>query len=337
MLAGLSPETMAHIPAILTHRMAAFASPACISRAVPRPDPTAFMPAVTLIVPSAGRSRHVLRCLRKVTSRTRYQNIAVTVILSSPGKPAILRGLARLPGVSVIRSNAASFNYATVNNEAADTVDTEFMLLLNDDVIPVSPDWLHAMVAHMQDPNVGIVGARLLYGNGMVQHEGVIMGLANLCEHAGRLRQGSDPGLHGLGLADRQVCAVTAACLLIRTALYRELGGMDTAYAVALNDVDLCLRAREAGWRVIYAAGAELVHYESLSLGRHYAGERASLESREVRRLRSRFASVIASDPFYSPNASLQPGREWQPAFPPRQAGPVMGVPPHTPKPLAPG
>jgi cellulose synthase/poly-beta-1,6-N-acetylglucosamine synthase-like glycosyltransferase len=106
---------------------------------------------------------------------------------------------------------------------------------------------------------------------------------------------------------------------------------------VALNDVDLCLRAREAGWRVVYCASAELVHYESLSLGRHYAGSRAALESHEVRRLRSRFAAVIASDPFYSPNASLQPGREWQPAFPPRPAGPILGTPPQSSNSLASG
>ena len=94
---------------------------------------------------------------------------------------------------------------------------------------------------------------------------------------------------------------------------------MDAAYAIALNDVDLCLRAREAGFDVVYCARAELHHYESLSLGRHYAGARAARESVEVQRLRQRFAGVIAADPFYSPLASLQPGREWQPAFPPRE------------------
>ncbi len=336
-LACRCSEAMVHIPAILTHCAAGSPAPAIIPKANIKPASHASAPAVTVIVPSAGQARHVLRCLRAVIARTAYPLAAVRVILSSAGKPDILRGLARMPGVSVIRSKAASFNYAGANNEAASTVETEFMLLLNDDVTPIGPDWLHAMVAYMQDPKVGIVGARLLYGNGMVQHEGVIMGLANLCEHAGRLRQGSDPGLHGLGLADRQVSAVTGACLLIRTALYRELGGMDTAYAVALNDVDLCLRAREAGWRVVYCASAELVHYESLSLGRHYAGSRAALESHEVRRLRSRFAAVIASDPFYSPNASLQPGREWQPAFPPRPAGPILGTPPQSSNSLASG
>ena len=116
----------------------------------------------------------------------------------------------------------------------------------------------------------------------------------------------------------REVSAVTGACLLIRAGLYRQLGGMDESFAVALNDVDLCLRVRQSGHKVIYCPEATLFHFESLSLGRHYAGARAGLESLEVRRLRARWAEVIAADPFYNPQASLEPGREWQPAFPPR-------------------
>jgi len=214
-----------------------------------------------------------------------------------------------------------AFNYAKVNNLAAAGVDSEFLLLLNDDVAPINPDWLGQMLAQMADPRVGIVGARLLYGNGMVQHEGVILGLANLAEHAGRLRDSADPGPHGLGLITRQVSAVTAACLLIRASLFRELGGMDENYVIALNDVDLCLRARAAGWRVIYCAQACLTHYESLSLGRHYQGARAGLEAVETRRLRQSWGRVIESDPFYNPQASLQPGREWCTAFAPRGPG----------------
>ncbi len=194
----------------------------------------------------------------------------------------------------------------------------DFLLLLNDDVAPNVPDWLDLMLAHMQDSRVGIVGARLLYGNGMVQHEGVILGLADLCEHAGRLRDGADPGPHGIGVVCRQVSAVTAACMLVRASLFRDLGGFDEGFAIALNDVDFCLRARRAGWRIVYCAEAVLTHYESLSLGRHYEGARAALERIEVRRLRDRWAAEISADPFYNPQASLDPGREWQPAFCPR-------------------
>jgi len=318
MLAGLYPGAMAHIRRILTHREAG---------AVPSVQPgprlrraASFAPSVTAVVPSAARASHVARCLRRVLATNSYNNFTVALALAAPdaARKPILRAVAALPRLRVLPLDIAPFNYAAVNNAAARLVDSDLLLLLNDDVAPIDADWLDAMVAHMQSPEVGAVGARLLYGNAMVQHEGVILGLANLCEHAGRLRAGTDPGPHGIALMAREVSAVTAACMLIRTELYRQLGGMDEAFAVALNDVDLCLRVRQSGHKVIYGPAATLFHYESLSLGRHYAGARAGLESLEVRRLRARWADAIAADPFYNPLASLQPGREWQPAFPPR-------------------
>jgi hypothetical protein len=315
---------IAHVPRVLSH-----IRPDCeVAALVPTAMNAELGPPVTMLVPSAARNFHAVRCLSRVTRGTAYQALDIKVVVSAPGRAAVMRRLAQLPRVSIVPVQIGAFNYAAVNNAAALTVASPLLLLMNDDVAPISPQWLHAMVTQMQDPTVGIVGARLLYGNETVQHEGVIMGLGNLCEHAGRLRSATDAGRHGLGLLDREVSAVTGACMLIRTALYRELGGMDTGFAVALNDVDLCLRARERGWRVVYCASATLHHYESLSLGRHYEGARAGLESREVRRLRARHGAVIAADPFYSPNASLQPGREWQPAFPPRPHLHAMGVAP---------
>ena len=317
-------SSIAHVPKILSH-----IRPDCRPSELVRQTATletrqiltaACCPSVTILVPTAGRAAHIAPCIAHLVKVTDYPNYKVKMVLSAMdrARPSVLRALCRSPLVAIEPVRTGAFNYAVVNNAAAATAQSELLLLLNDDVAPINADWLSAMVAHMDDPGVGIVGARLLYGNGRVQHEGVIMGLANLCEHAGRLRAGTDAGPHGIGLLDRQVSAVTGACLLIRAALYRDLGGMDGAYAIALNDVDLCLRAREAGFAVVYCAGAELHHYESLSLGRHYAGPRAARESVEVQRLRRRFAGVIADDPFYSPLASLQPGREWQPAFPPR-------------------
>jgi GT2 family glycosyltransferase len=314
------------VPRILTH-IGAAAAPAPPS-AVAVCRAAGFTPGVTAIVPSAARSPHVAHCLRRVVTGTDYPAFAVDVVISdmAHADPSLLRRIGALPRLHISEADLPSFNYAAVNNQAAARANGEFLLLLNDDVAPVEADWLGAMVAHMQDPGVGIVGARLLYGNGMVQHEGVVMGLAHLCEHAGRLRDGNDPGPHGLALLDREVSAVTGACLLIRADLYRALGGMDESFAIALNDVDLCLRARRAGWRVVYCAQATLWHYESLSLGRHYAGDRAGLEAREVRRLRALWPEVIAADPFYNPSASLEPGREWQPAFPPRAPGVAAGA-----------
>ena len=230
-----------------------------------------------------------------------------------------MAALRRLPRVRVLNYPLAEFDFATINNLAAQEIQSELLLLLNDDVAPLGRDWLGRMVAQLDDPSVGIVGARLLYGNGMVQHAGVVVGLAHLCEHNDRFLREGDPGPFGSVVLDRDVSDVTGAFLLIRTELWRRLGGLDPAFAIALNDVDLCLRARAAGSRVVYAAGAVLTHYESLSLGRHYAGQRAGREGSEVRLLRQRWSAVIADDPFYNRNMSQEIGREWQPSFPPRQ------------------
>ena len=306
---------VAHVPRIASH-VAEIA--ARVGEPIARAD--GFAPHVSMIVPTAARSPHVRRCVEQVLQCTNYADFSLTLTLAAPARAdaAMLARLAALPKLEILELDIAPFNYAAVNNAAARVVPGELLLLLNDDVAPMDPGWLDAMVAQMQEPGVGAVGARLLYGNGMVQHEGVIMGLADMCEHAGRLRAGDDAGVHGMGVMPRAVSAVTAACLLIRAELYQRVGGMDAGFAVALNDVDLCLRVRQAGFRIVYCPGATLHHYESLSLGRHYAGARAGLESLEVRRLRGRWADVIADDPYYNPQAALEPGREWRPAFPPR-------------------
>jgi GT2 family glycosyltransferase len=313
------PGAMLRIPAILTHLPAAPTARASV--------PVAARPAddakVTIIIPSSCRSAHVLRCLRAVASAVGGANVEILLAVSAidardARQAACLAQAAAIPGVRVLDLALSDFNYAEVNNLAAAQARGEFLLLLNDDVAPVTKNFLSVMLNHAKAPGVGAVGARLLYGNDTVQHAGVILGLAGLCEHAGRLAAASDPGDHGRARADREVSAVTAACLLLSTRLFTELGGLDTGFAVALNDVDLCLRIRETGARIVYTASATLYHYESLTLGRHYQGIRANLEALEVQRLRARWAVPLADDPYYNPQASLEPGREWQPAFPPR-------------------
>jgi GT2 family glycosyltransferase len=233
-----------------------------------------------------------------------------------------LQHVAGLPRLHVAVLDMPAFNFAAVINKAATHATGDLLLLLNDDVSPIGADWLRQLVARtMGDEScrADIVGPRLLYGNGLVQHGGVIMGLANLCEHAFRLADRRDPGPSGLAHLERQVSAVTAACMLVRRDLFESLQGMDEEFAIALNDVDFCLRADQAGARILYAAGVDMYHFESLSLGRHYHGARAGLEAAEVRRLRDRWEFRIMADPFYHPCASLEPGREFSVGFPPRQ------------------
>ncbi len=319
---GVLPGEPCRIPFILTH--AARVAPAAASAAAP--VLAASQPHVSIVVATSGRAPHVLPCLRGVLATTAYTRFDVTLAVSrvypeDKVQRRVLAAAAALERVRVLDFGMDGFNYAAVNNAAVRATGGDLLLLLNDDVTPIRPDWLARMVA----PTLGdgavvadMVGARLLYAHGHVQHAGVIMGLAHLCEHAFRLAARDDAGPYGLALAERQVSAVTGACMLVRRSLWEALGGMDEGFTVALNDVDVCLRAGARGARVVLAADAALFHYEGRSLGRHYQGARARLEILEVQRLRARWQSLIADDPFYNPQASLEPGREFQPAFPPR-------------------
>jgi GT2 family glycosyltransferase len=314
-----APAAMRRIPAILSHLRA---SPVA-RQVLAAPALMQASPRVSIIIPSSCRSAHVLRCLRAVAASVADAHVEILLTVSTVDahdrqQAACLARAGTMAGVRVLDLDLPGFNYAEANNRAAAQARGEFLLLLNDDVLPVTKDFLPRMMSHAATPCVGAVGARLLYGNDTVQHAGVILGLAGLCEHAGRLADASDQGDHGRACVDREVSAVTAACMLLRAGLFAELGGFDTAFAVALNDVDLCLRILATGAWIVYTATATLYHYESMTLGRHYRGVRAALEVPEVRRLRGRWAAAIACDPYYNPQASLEPGREWQPAFPPR-------------------
>jgi GT2 family glycosyltransferase len=314
-----------HVPLILTHCPPApapmDAPPSCTQ------DRGKSLPHVSIIVPSACRSWHVLQCLSHVAHHTGYANFDMLVAVSSCDpddhrQAGIMRHVSLLPRTRVITLDMPDFNFAAVINRAAAQAGGDLLLLLNDDVSPITPGWLSQLVAFTEDEAehcADIVGPRLLYGNGLVQHAGVIMGLANLCEHAFRLARSADPGPQGIARLTRQVSAVTAACMLVRRALFESLHGLDEAFAIALNDVDFCLRAGQAGACIVFAAGVDLYHFESLSLGRHYQGARAGLEAAEVRRLRDRWAFRISADPFYHPCASLELGREFTVGFPPRQ------------------
>jgi GT2 family glycosyltransferase len=278
---------------------------------------------VSIIVPSALRSAEVERCIGAVLSGTRHDDLELIIGVSQLGPldPAQRAMAARIeadPRAKVVSLHADHFNFSWTNNQCAKLASGEQIVLLNDDVSPMRSDWLQVMLAHLADPAVGVVGAKLLYPNGTVQHGGVIMGLDGLCNHAFRRLAEDEPGYAARAVLSQELSAVTGACLLIRRPLLEKLGGLDESYPSAFNDVDLCLRAREAGYAVVFAPEAVLYHLESHTYGSHHAGERAAFREAEIERLRARWARVIEEDPFHSPNLCLLAGREWEPAFPPR-------------------
>ena len=280
-------------------------------------------PLVSLIVPSTCRVPHVADCLRAVLSRTAYTAFEVIVVVAGPlpldrGQRAVLTRLGTDRRVRPMTLQADRFNYASANNAAVHQAEGTFVCLLNDDVAPLQPGWLAAMVGHLADPQVGIVGARLLYPDRSVQHAGIILRPDGTGEHAHRCLTRNAPGYAGRARLSQEVSAVTGACLLTRRDLYDRLGGLDESFASAFNDIDFCLRARAAGWGVVLAAEAELIHHESLTYDRHYAADEQARATADRASMLARWGRVGADDPFHNPNLGRHPGGLWLPAFPPR-------------------
>ncbi len=221
----------------------------------------------------------------------------------------------------MLRDDGA-FNFARLNNLAAEQATGEILLLLNNDVAVTDPGWLREMVRHAIRPGIGAVGARLLYPDGTVQHAGVVLGLGGVAGHVGIGADAADPGPFGLLHLVREVGAVTAACMAVPIAAWRAVGGMDAEHlGVAFNDVDLCLRLREAGYRIVFTPYAELVHHESKSRGSDFAPDQVARFMAEIATMQRSWASELARDPFFSPNHSLDLHTPTL-AFPPRVSRP---------------
>jgi len=278
---------------------------------------------VTIIIPSTLRQPHCLDCITAILRGTEYPDLDLQVAIAQPGPLDAVqeKGAAAIrtfPNATVTWLEAESFNFSWVNNQIIARTHGEHVLLLNDDVSPIRPDWLRWMVAFLQDPAVGVVGARLLYRDGTVQHAGVIMGLSEVGDHAHRHLPGAAPGYMSRAVLPQQLSAVTGACMLLRRSLLARVGGLDEGYPSAFNDVDLALRIGELGYGVVYAPQAELHHLELQTYGSHYAGDRQPFYREEVDRMRLRWGAAWAADPFHNPNLSLDAARHWQAAFPPR-------------------
>jgi len=307
-----------HIPVVLAHRPLGAAAP--IARvAWPLPEPA---PLVSIIVPTRDAATLVAACAAGVLHRTDYPAIEFLLLDNGSTEPASLALFGTLradPRVRILPA-PGPFNYAALNNLAAAEARGAVLVLLNNDIDVIGGGWLRELVTLAMRPEVGAVGAKLLYADDTLQHGGVVLGAGGVVDHYRSRRPRDDPGDHGSLALVREVAAVTGACLAIRRAVYQAVGGMDAArFAVAFNDVDLCLRLRAAGYRNLWTPFAELYHLESASRGRELTAAKARRLAGEIAALRQRWGAALLADPFYSPNLSLDTG-EGALAEPPRRA-----------------
>ena len=264
-------------------------------------------PRVSLVV--LTRNRYVLlsNCLKGLLQETDYDNLEVIVIDNGSSEPETLdylREMGEDPRVTVIRRDEP-FNFSALNNFAVAQAGGEIIGLVNNDISVIEPGWLKEMVGQLQRPGVGVVGAKLIYGNETVQHAGVIVGVGGVGGHAFRRFPRFDPGYCNRLFLVQDLSCVTAACLLTRKNIYNEVDGLDAEnLQIAFNDVDFCLKIKDKGYRIIWTPFAELYHLESASRGSDLSPENLERWQGEYDYVREKWAGVLRHDPAYNPNLS---------------------------------
>jgi GT2 family glycosyltransferase len=264
------------------------------------PAERSTFPAISIIIPTRDAPELLERCLKSISEKTSYPELEVIVMDNETTNEDALRLMEEYPVRRIEFPDP--FNFSRANNLGADSAAGEFLLFLNNDTEIVAEDWLQQLLYYAEQPDVGAVGALLLYENRTVQHAGVALGMRGTADHTMRGFPSDVDGYAGSLACAREVSAVTAACLMMRKSLFLEVGGFNEHFFTAYQDVDLCLRLRDRGLRIIYTPRAVVVHHESASRKTYY-----DMVDRML--LLDRWEPVIErGDPYYNPNLALESG-----------------------------
>jgi glycosyltransferase involved in cell wall biosynthesis len=283
--------------------------------ALPQPAPL-----VSIIIPTRDRVELLRRCVESIHARTEYQPFEVIVVDNGSVEDETKKFLRRSESAGSIRVvvETSPFNYSRLNNRAAAEARGEVLVFLNNDTEIDDPGWLTEMSSHAVRSEVGAVGARLWYPDGTLQHGGVILGLGGVAGHAFPHIPRGHPGYFNRAMLQQNCSAVTGACMAMRKSVFEELGGFDEEnLGVSFNDIDLCLRLTQHGYRIVWTPYVNLIHHESASRGHQRTrGEQVEFE-RAVDYMQTTWGAELMHDPFYNPNLSLNPPG-FEIAFPPR-------------------
>ncbi|MGH8032307.1 MAG: glycosyltransferase family 2 protein [Luteimonas sp.] len=284
-------------------------------------------PLVSVLIPTRDGVDLLRQCIDSILEKTDYSNFEILILDNASCKSETLDYFESLAGHAKVRVAAYDhpFNFSAINNFGAGLARGELLALLNNDIEVISPGWLSEMVAHALRPEIGAVGAMLYYPNNTIQHAGVILGIGGVAGHAyvGGWR-GYAGDKHRAGLV-QNLSAVTAACVVVRADVFNQVGGLDEQLTVAFNDIDFCLRVREAGYRNLWTPFAELYHHESATRGYETTPEKIARFKDEERFMKDRWGQMLQEDPYYNPNFALDMS-PFSLAFPPRSWNGMTGV-----------
>lgn len=288
-------------------------------------------PLISILIPNKDHAEDLRRCIDSILRLSTYRNLEIVVVENNSAKKETFDFYEELQngyadrfskiatedgGKTLVDAADAGesieirviqwkqgFNFSAINNFGVPETRGEYLLLLNNDIEVITPDWIEEMLMYAQREDVGAVGAKLYYTDDTVQHAGVIIGLGGVAAHSHLSFPKNAPGYMDRLAVVQNLSAVTAACLLMRRSVYEEIGGMDTGYEVAFNDADFCMRIRAKGYLVVFTPFAELYHDESKSRGIEDTPEKAERFESEVQRFKAEWGELLdRGDPYYNPN-----------------------------------
>ena len=267
-------------------------------------------PLVSILIPNKDHTEDLERCISSIEEKSSYKNYEYIIIENNSTQEETFAYYKKLeernPKVRVVYWEGP-FNYSEINNFGASYARGEYLLLLNNDTEVINRDWMEELLGYCMRPDVGIVGARLYYEDDTIQHAGVVLGFGGIAGHCFVQQPRANTGYCHRIICAQNYSAVTAACMMVKKKAFDQVGGLSPDLAVAFNDIDFCLKVRDAGYLVVYNPYVELYHYESKSRGLEDTPEKMARFNKEIATLESHWPDIFKKpDPYYNPNLTLK-------------------------------
>lgn len=265
-------------------------------------------PLISIMIPNKDHVADIKKCIDSIFELTSYRKFEIVIIENGSTEAetfAYYEKLREYGNIQVVEWSG-SFNFSAINNFGFKYTHGEYVLMLNNDIVVITPDWLQEMLMFAQRKDVGAVGAMLYYPDDTIQHAGVIVGLGGVAGHSHKEFKKDEVGFMYRAAIAQNLSAVTAACMMVPRKVYEKMHGLDELFEVAFNDVDLCMRIRKAGYLIVFTPYAELYHFESKTRGFEDTAVKRKRFENEVLRFKDRWkAELEAGDPYYNPNLTL--------------------------------